>query len=183
MGIFQRLRDNGGGNEGQLACLDLSAESEEILGAIAAGEKSVKAGNQAPTYGVQDVIELMQSLPDVEQTVLVRVVKKTLESADIRVSDIIVDGEYKETAIESQIQSLTTEVEKYKTEIDRRKGAISAAKTMLEEVTKVVELLKLAQKSQIKERLSNTEKQQSVSQNVSMDLYSDAKDHKGAEPR
>lgn len=158
MGIFQRQNNVSSAELEQMTNCKTSPSSMQKLYDLP-GAKPLQAKEtlkSASPYGIQDAIKLMRNLPNANQDVIIAVVKQTLESAAIKVSDIIVDAEYKESSMESQIDTLTAEVEKFTSEIKKRTEEIATVKLALEETTNVKDLLKLAQKSQIVEKLSES---------------------------
>lgn len=102
-----------------------------------------------PAYGIQDTIKLLRELPSEDQEIIVALVKQTLESADITVSNIIIDGEYKQSDLHSQIARLSSDLDKLKLEVEKRERQISKIELTLDETIKVTDVLKKAQKSQI----------------------------------
>jgi chromosome segregation ATPase len=83
----------------------------------------------------------MRDLPEHQNDVVVAVVTKTLQSANINVNKIIDDAMNKEASLESEIQRLTTEIDALQTEIANKKEQINVTNAMLEETRKVRELL------------------------------------------
>jgi hypothetical protein len=169
MSIFQRERKKVSSESDLFTCFDNPSDqniNRKKIRSSAISSRSEVAVKSASSYGIQDAIELMRNLSEFDQKIIVAVVKQTLESADIKVSDIIVDGDYKESAIRSQIDALTTEVEEFRSEISKRTQEIDSANLTLDETIKVNNLLKLAQKSQIKEQLSKTSSNNSAIENA-----------------
>jgi hypothetical protein len=103
------------------------------------------AGARAP-YGIEETIRLMRGLP-VEQNLelVVRVVKSTLESMNVRLSTIIQEATRKEQLIGQQIASLRGEIAGFEAEIAKRRQAIDGLEQDLAETTKVKERLEMAE--------------------------------------
>ena len=135
--------------------------SSEFQGAFATAKDDIcidrntyPAQRKKASYGIQEVVNLMRDLPDSNQEAVVAIVKQTLESAEIKISEIIVDGEFKESDMTTQINNLNSEIERFQSEIEKRKIKITQIKQELQETNDVKNLLKIAQKSQIIETLS-----------------------------
>lgn len=92
-------------------------------------------------YGIEEAVNLMRSLPNVESETTITVVKKTLESANVRVSDIITDAEKKEANIEQRNRKLSLEIEELQEKISLRNKEISTLTKDLKETSKVKKLL------------------------------------------
>lgn len=99
---------------------------------------------QAPKYGINEAIALMRKLPKGDMRILAAVIKETLESTNINVSQIIADADEKESKLESKIQTLDTEIETYESQIKQRKEAIAIYLEDLEETRNVKNNLALA---------------------------------------
>lgn len=92
-------------------------------------------------YSIDHAVELMRELPDDGSEVVVTVVAKTLQSANIDVCKIIEDAANKETALEEQIRKLNKEIESLQSQIADKKQQISVSDATLEETRKVRGLL------------------------------------------
>jgi hypothetical protein len=103
-------------------------------------------GGSAGPYGIEDTIRLMRGLP-VEQNLelVVRVVKSTLESMNVRLSMILQEATRKEQLIGQQIAGLRGEIAGFEAEIAKRRQAIDRLEQDLAETTKVKERLELAE--------------------------------------
>lgn len=104
---------------------------------------------ERPSYGIENAIQLMRALP-VDQNVelVVQVIKTTLESLRVKVSDIIEDAARKQQNIESRISSLKTAIAEFEKEIAQRKEEIARLETDHSETTAVKARLELAEKAQ-----------------------------------
>jgi len=94
-------------------------------------------------YGIEDAIKLMRQLPNVDSEILITVVNKTLESANIKVAEIISDAETKENNIGQRNSSLSTRIEQLQKEISQLNSEITTLTDDLKETTKVKNLLML----------------------------------------
>jgi hypothetical protein len=100
-----------------------------------------------PAYGIEQAIQLMRGLPPDLQTtdIVVQVIKRTLESAQINVGAIIQDASRKEERIETRIKTLQEEIAAHEKEITTRRSEIERLQTDLEETSKVKERLVMAE--------------------------------------
>lgn len=89
------------------------------------------------TFGVDEAIKLMRRLPVDNPEIVVTVVKATLESINIQVSEIIEDAKQKESEIEGKIKHLNSEIEDLKREIVQREEEIALMQSDLDETTSV----------------------------------------------
>jgi hypothetical protein len=97
-------------------------------------------------YGIAEVVRLMRGLP-VEQNVelVVRVIKSTLETLSIRVSDIIDDASNKQKAIQERVAMLEGEIGELSRQIETRRHEIGRLQAELKETTTAKERLQLAE--------------------------------------
>lgn len=103
-----------------------------------AAKPSAKSG-----FGIEKAIELMRNLPDDNESLVVAVVRTTLESANVSVEAIIDDAELKQARIENRVDSLKKEIKDYEEEIAARKeeiGRLDADNRETAEVRKKLEL-------------------------------------------
>ncbi|HEU5058763.1 MAG TPA: hypothetical protein VFU21_19655 [Kofleriaceae bacterium] len=98
------------------------------------------------TYGIDDAIQLMRTLPQENVELVVRVVKHTLESTRIDIGAIIDDASQKQQRIEARVQVLKDAIADLEREIQVRKKEIDELETDHRETTKVKERLILAEK-------------------------------------
>jgi len=99
-----------------------------------------------PDYGINKAIELMRMLPSENIELVVRVVKTTLESTNIKVAGIIKDATRKQGELEGRVSVLKKEISELESEIATRKKEISALETDHRETTMVKDRLQLAEK-------------------------------------
>jgi hypothetical protein len=106
------------------------------------------AGGRSPvtTYGIDDAIQLMRTLPQENVELVVRVVKHTLESTRIDIGAIIDDASQKQQRIEARVQILKDAIADLEREIQVRRKEIDELETDHRETTKVKERLVLAEK-------------------------------------
>ena len=109
---------------------------------------SARPGGNRPvtSYGIDDAIQLMRTLPQENVELVVRVVKHTLESTRIDISAIIDDASQKQQRIEARVQVLKDAIADLEKEIQVRRKEIDELETDHRETTKVKERLVLAEK-------------------------------------
>jgi hypothetical protein len=137
-----------GGNEAD------EAETVERASSAAARARSSRSTDAerrrtrgAPsTYGIDDAIALMRTLPSENGELVVQVVKHTLESARIDIGVIIEDAIAKQQRTESRIAVLRDAIAELEREIDTRRAEIDQLETDNRETTRVKERLVLAEK-------------------------------------
>ena len=108
--------------------------------------KTVKSNSTTNAYGIEDAIKLMRQLPKVDSEILITVVNKTLESANIKVSTIIADAEGKESNIKDRNVRLGSRIKELESEISQLNEEITVLTADLKETSKVKELLQLSVK-------------------------------------
>jgi len=102
-----------------------------------------------PAYGIENAIQLMRALP-VDQNVelVVAVIKGTLESLKVRVSDIIDDASRKQKDLEMRVSNLKQQISDFEKEISTRKEEIERLDADHAETSSVKSRLELAEKAQ-----------------------------------
>jgi len=95
-------------------------------------------------YGIQEAIELIRKLPNVNTEMVITVVIKTLESANISVDKIVKDAQARENKIEDRSSRLIAKIETLEAEIAELNEEITQLNTDLEETNRVKELLNRA---------------------------------------
>jgi hypothetical protein len=102
-----------------------------------------------PAYGINQAIELMRALPvDQNPELVVIVIKSTLESLKVKVSDIIVDADRKTQDLEERVANLKRAIADFEKEIETRKAEIARLEADHKETTSVRQRLELAEKAQ-----------------------------------
>ena len=96
--------------------------------------------NSGP-YGIQEAIELIRKLPNVNTDIVITVVIKTLESANISVDKIIKDAQAREHKIEDRSGRLISKIESLEAEIAELNEEITQLNSDLEETNRVKDLL------------------------------------------
>jgi hypothetical protein len=100
----------------------------------------------APRYGIAEAIQLMRGLP-VEQNseLVVRVVRATLASLDVRLPDIIEDASRKQRATQDRIADFHAKIAELEKQLESHRADIAALEADLKETTEVKERLQLAE--------------------------------------
>jgi hypothetical protein len=103
----------------------------------------------SPRYGIDDAIKLMRTLPvDDNVDLVVRVIKRTLESLSVRVSDIVEDAHRRQEALKTGISEHQAAIQQLEREIETRRAEIAHLEDELAETTTVRERLQLAENLQ-----------------------------------
>lgn len=121
--------------------LELREESEPEVSGPPVGSEGGR------TFGIADAMRLLKSLP-VEQNadLVVRVMRVTLGSLNVRVDDIIADASRKERSLEESIGGLRSHVADLEEQLEARRREMTALEAELQEVTRAKERLQLADK-------------------------------------
>jgi hypothetical protein len=102
-----------------------------------------------PSYGINQAIELMRLLPvDQNPELVVQVIKGTLESMKVKVSEIIADADRKTKDLEERVGNLKRAIGDFEKEIETRKEEIGRLEADHKETTGVRARLELAERAQ-----------------------------------
>lgn len=102
-----------------------------------------------PHYGIEQAIHLMRALPvDQNPALVVAVIKTTLESLKVKVSDIISDAARKQKDLEDRVSNLKRAIADFEKEIETRREEIGRLEADHKETTAVRGRLELAEKAQ-----------------------------------
>jgi hypothetical protein len=112
--------------------------------------KPVVEEEARPSYGIESAIQLMRQLPQDDPNVqlLVTVIKTTLESMKVHVSDIIEDAVKKEKDLEGRVSNLKSAIAEFEKEIQQRRDEIAKLEADHAETSSVKARLQLAEKAQ-----------------------------------
>ena len=117
--------------------------------APASGPSVVVDDEPAPAYGINQAIQLMRGLPvDQNPELVVIVIKSTLESLKVKVSDIINDADRKTKDLEERVANLKRAIADFEKEIETRKEEIGRLEADHKETSNVRQRLELAEKAQ-----------------------------------
>jgi hypothetical protein len=106
---------------------------------------------ERPHYGIDQAIELMRALPaagDQNVELMVTIIKTTLESLRVRVSDIIEDATKKQKRLDDRIADLKREISDFEKEIQTRRDEIGRHEADHAETSSVKARLELAERAQ-----------------------------------
>ncbi len=143
MGIFKKSR---GDSDFEIE-MDMPSAQEVETSTPSTGVHQPSVATSSPrasikqSYGIEDAIALMRKLPNVNSEITITVVKKTLESANIKVEEIISDAQRKESQIETRTEQLSKEISELQDRIAHLNEEINELTTDLKETTKVKNLL------------------------------------------
>jgi hypothetical protein len=113
--------------------------------AEAANDSSSWTVESTRPYGIADVMSLMRSLPnDANVDLMVRVVRVTLNSVDVRFEDIIADATQRQQSLEETVATLRQRIGDLEGQIEGRKRDIAAYEADLKETSFVKERLQAA---------------------------------------
>jgi len=99
-------------------------------------------------YGIAEAIQLLRGLPvDQNPDLVVRVVRATLASLSVHLSDIIEDASKKQKATQERIASEHGKVGDLEKQLAEHRKEIAALEADLKETTTVKERLQMAEKS------------------------------------
>ena len=138
MGLFSR-QDSSSNNDD----LDLDLPTQEDFHQPLVDEPGPKIASQraqsaSPArYGIDDAIQLLRQLPESEDHRTMRVVCKTLESTQIRMSDLLEDARQKEQKLKQQHKGLEQEIEQLQAKMDDRRKQLKQLSESLEEVARI----------------------------------------------
>jgi predicted RNase H-like nuclease (RuvC/YqgF family) len=158
MGIFKK-----GKNEPEFELETNPVSKQNNFEPDASREHSTPSSAGSPkasikqSYGIEDAIALMRKLPNVNSEITITVVKKTLESANIQVEEIISDAARKESQIETRTEQLSKEISELQDRISHLNDEINELTSDLKETTKVKILLTGASEQEKSQATANTE--------------------------
>lgn len=148
MGLFQKIKTSDKQADELPKYVDtLLEDSQQSTNEEVDERFSVAGMSLNQKYGIDHAVALMRDLPNENSSVIVSVVTRTLESANINVVNIIDDAKVKETTLQSQITQLNEEITALEDQIAEKKEQINVSTAILEETCKVRELLEQTEKT------------------------------------
>ena len=142
MGLFQKSKSEDKNKDELPQYVDTLLEDSHHTTNEEVDERfSVASMSLNNKYGIDHVVALMRDLPDTNRDVVVAVVTKTLESANINIVNIIHDAAQKEQSLETEIHQLKDEIKSLQSQIAEKEEKISVSTAILEETQKVKNLL------------------------------------------
>jgi septal ring factor EnvC (AmiA/AmiB activator) len=104
--------------------------------------------NGSPKYGIAEAIQLMRTLPaDQNVELVVRVVRATLASLDVRLPDIIEDATRKQKSVRDKIADFHAKNAELEKQLAAHRKEIAALEADLKETTDVRDRLQQAESS------------------------------------
>jgi hypothetical protein len=98
-------------------------------------------------YGIEQTIQLLRSLPaDQNANLVIRVVRATLASLNVRLSDIVGDGTRKQQTIEKHIATVRSKIVELEGQLETQRQELAALDADLKETIGVKEQLQQADK-------------------------------------
>jgi hypothetical protein len=105
-------------------------------------------GGLGRAYGIAQAIQLLRSLPTEQNSeLIVRVVRTTLESLNVHLSDIIDDASRKQHLTEERIAAVQIQVGDLEKQLETLRQEIVGLESDLKETTDVKERLQMADKA------------------------------------
>jgi hypothetical protein len=99
----------------------------------------------SPKYGIAEAIQLMRTLPGEHSDLVVRVVRATLASLDVRLPDIIEDASRKEKVVRDRIADFHAKNVELEKQLEAHRKEIAALEADLKETTEVKDRLQQAE--------------------------------------
>jgi len=171
MGLFQKMKSSDSqADELPKYVETLLEDSQQSTNEEIDERFSVQGMSLSRNYSIDHAVALMRELPNENSNVIISVVTRTLESANINVVNIIDDAKTKEKALDSQIKQLNDEIAALENQIAEKKEQISVSTAILEETGKVRKLLEQAEISSQATSGNSAKKEQSVKNKESTKL-------------
>ena len=149
MGIFQRNSANTGSNKKKVT-MDDTADVPIGIPLLSREQRPIKP--DISHYGIDEVMALMNKLPEGDLDTVVTVVKHTLESLDVEVTHIIADADDKMQTISAQLKILNSEIIQFQENIKSRQEQITILEADLRNTEQVRKDLLHAEKLNTKGR-------------------------------
>lgn len=119
----------------------------KVAAEVGTGPALVPAASRpgAPKYGIAEAIQLMRTLPGEHSDLVVRVVRATLASLDVRLPEIIEDASRKEKMVRERIADFHAKNVELEKQLDAHRKEIAALEADLKETSEVKERLQQAE--------------------------------------
>ena len=101
----------------------------------------------ARSYGIAEAIQLLRGLPSEHGDLVVRVVRATLASLDVKLPDIIEDAARKQKVTQDKIAAEHAQVVELEKQLEAHRKEIATLEAELKETTSVKDRLQLAEKA------------------------------------
>jgi phage shock protein A len=127
---------------------DRDQNQKTLMDAGPAAAASAASRGSGGHYGIAEAIQLLRGLPvDQNTELVVRVVRATLASLSVHLSDIIEDATRKQKTVQDKIASEHSKVAELEKQLADHRKEIAALEADLKETTTVKERLQMAEKS------------------------------------
>jgi septal ring factor EnvC (AmiA/AmiB activator) len=112
--------------------------------------KTTSTPTASPRYGIAETIQLMRTLPaDQNAELVVRVVRATLASLDVRLPDIIEDAIRKQKVVRDKIADFHAKNAELEKQLESNRKEIATLEADLQETTEVKDRLQMAEASSV----------------------------------
>jgi hypothetical protein len=115
------------------------------VGAGPAGVPVAAKMGASPKYGIAEAIQLMRTLPNDHVELVVRVVRATLASLDVRLPDIIEDASRKQKMVKDKIADFHAKNAELEKQLDAHRKEIAVLEADLKETSEVKDRLQQAE--------------------------------------
>ncbi len=136
MGLFQKNINSGQSKDNLPQYVDSLLDAADLNNV----QETEITGNPLD-YGIDKAIELLQKLPQENTSLVVTVVRETLQSASIDVELVVEDARAKAAKMQEKISTLNAEIAVLKTQIAQKEAEIVQTGAKLKETQRVQELL------------------------------------------
>jgi len=136
MGLFQKNINSGQSKDNLPQYVDSLLDAADLNNV----QETEITGNPLD-YGIDKAIELLQKLPQENTSLVVTVVRETLQSASIDVELVVEDARAKAAKMQEKISALNAEIAVLKTQIAQKEAEIVQTGAKLKETQRVQELL------------------------------------------
>jgi hypothetical protein len=118
-----------------------------VAAEVGTGPAAVPAAARAgaPKYGIAEAIQLMRTLPGEHSDLVVRVVRATLASLDVRLPDIIEDATHKEKTVRDKIADFHARNAELEKQLEAHRKEIAVLEADLKETSEVKDRLQQAE--------------------------------------
>jgi hypothetical protein len=100
-----------------------------------------------PGYGIEEAIQLMRALPNQNADLVVRVVRATLASLNVQLTDIIEGATRKQQKVQEEIAGVRGKIADLEKQLDAHRREIAALDADLNETTRVKERFQEGEKA------------------------------------
>lgn len=128
MGLFNRQDPTSTSEDEELEL----PTREDFRQPLVGEEPPPRTGNTG--YGIDDAITLLRELPDKDDETLIRIVCKTLESAQIRTRDILKDADQKEQRLERERNQVKQDIASLEKQLNAKRQSLAGLEGSLEEL-------------------------------------------------